>query len=55
MAVAEMIWKRSKDLGFRYTSMLSDGDSKTFNHPTSLKICGDEIIKEECINHIGKR
>lgn len=57
ISVAEKIWKRSEEYGFRFTTMLSDGDSKTFNHLTDLHIYGTEykIQKEECINHIGKR
>ncbi|KYN05934.1 hypothetical protein ALC62_03128, partial [Cyphomyrmex costatus] len=56
-AVAEIIWKRSQEYGFRYTTMLSDGDSKTFSHLQNLNIYGQkyEIKKEECINHVGKR
>lgn len=26
---AERMWRRSEDMGFRYTSIISDGDSKT--------------------------
>lgn len=57
LTIAENIWKRSKTYGFRYTKMLSDGDSKAFNHVASLNIYGDnhEIQKEECVNHIAKR
>ncbi|GFX72673.1 uncharacterized protein TNCV_4062691 [Trichonephila clavipes] len=41
----------------RYTCILSDGDSKTFQHLMSLNIYGKgkPIKKEECINHISKR
>ena len=57
MEAGERLWRRSEKLGFRYTILLSDGDSKTFNHLEKLKIYGDEfpITKEECINHISKR
>lgn len=56
-AVAEKIWKRSEEHGFRYTTMLSDGDTKTILYLQSLKIYGEEydIQKEECMNHVGKR
>ncbi|KYN50476.1 hypothetical protein ALC57_00113 [Trachymyrmex cornetzi] len=56
-SVAEIIWKRSEDYGFRFTTMLSDGDSKTFNFLQNLNVYGPElqIRKEECINHVGKR
>lgn len=30
VSAAVKIWQRSESIGFRYTSMLSDGDSKTF-------------------------
>ena len=53
---AEHLWTRSLNRGFRYTTMLSDGDAKTFNHLTSLQVYGDVVIqKEECINHVAKR
>lgn len=57
IAVAEKIWKRSADYGFRFTKMLCDGDAKTFKHLVSLNIYGEEyeIIKEDYINHVGKR
>lgn len=57
-AAAEILWKRSIDFAnFRYTTMLSDGDAKTFSHLQNLKVYGNEvnIQKEECINHIAKR
>ncbi|GBN10289.1 hypothetical protein AVEN_54458-1 [Araneus ventricosus] len=38
-----------------YTSVLSDGDSKAFQHLTETKVYGDiEIKKEECVNHVSK-
>ena len=53
---AEHLWTRSLNHGFRYTTMLSDGDAKTFNHLTSLHVYGDvELQKEECVNHVAKR
>ena len=53
---AELLWTRSMNRNFRYTQMLSDGDSKTFNHLTSLRVYGDVVLqKEECINHVAKR
>lgn len=55
---AEQLWSRSLDRhGFRYTTLLSDGDAKTHKHLCSLKVYGEdtEIIKEECINHVAKR
>lgn len=56
LKAAECLWKRSMQLGFRYTTMLSDGDSKTFNYLSESKVYGDvNIVKEECINHVSKR
>lgn len=54
---AERLWRRSEKAGFRYTSVISDGDSKTFDHLVSLKIYGDKvpIEKQECVNHVAKR
>ncbi|KAI0234644.1 hypothetical protein LSAT2_015041 [Lamellibrachia satsuma] len=54
---AEILWGRSLERGFRYTAMVSDGDSRTFKHLTEKKVYGDDvvIVKEECINHVAKR
>ena len=55
---AESLWTRSEDRhNFRYTTLLSDGDSKTHKHLCALNVYGDdvEIVKEECINHVAKR
>ena len=54
----EILWSRSVDRNrMRYTVMLSDGDTKTYDHLTSLDIYGGEheITKEECVNHVAKR
>ena len=42
---------------FRYTKILSDGDSKAFNAVTSLNQYGTDIQiqKEDCENHVSKR
>lgn len=53
---AELLWTRSTNRNFRYTTMLADGDARTFNHLTSLRVYGDvEVQKEECVNHVAKR
>ncbi|XP_077500054.1 uncharacterized protein LOC144110848 [Amblyomma americanum] len=40
----------------RYTTMLCDGDSHTFNALQDAKIYGYiEVVKEDCINHVHKR
>lgn len=57
-AAADLMWKRSmSESNFRYTTMLSDGDAKTYLHLSKQNIYGEdvEIIKEECINHVIKR
>ncbi|GFW55476.1 uncharacterized protein TNCV_118601 [Trichonephila clavipes] len=57
MKAAAKIWSRSEAYGFRYTTLLSDGDAKIHKFLNSLKIYGPdvEIFKEECINHVSKR
>ena len=53
---AKRIWQRSVDTGLRYTTMLSDGDSKACYAIVSMRPYGDvDIKKEECINHMAKR
>ena len=55
--VGEILWGRSIARNhMRYTTMLSDGDTKTFDHLTILNIYSDEhpIDKEKCVNHIAK-
>ena len=54
---AEILWNNS--LGkhnFRYTTMLSDGDSSTYKPVCDLKVygAGVGIRKEECTNHVAK-
>ena len=55
--IAEIIWKRSENLGSRFLKMLSDGDSKAYTHVASLNVYGNDykIEKEECVNHVAKR
>ena len=53
---AEILWNRSLERNLRYTTMVSDGDSKSFKHLTNKRVYGDvELHKEECINHVAKR
>ncbi|KAJ4425721.1 hypothetical protein ANN_27917 [Periplaneta americana] len=44
------MWNRSQDFGLRYSSLLSDGDAKTFNKLCELEPYGPEhkIEKQEC-------
>ncbi|GFT25530.1 uncharacterized protein TNCV_3174051 [Trichonephila clavipes] len=57
MEAALILWERSQEMGFRYSTLLSDGDCKTFNYLTEKNVYGDkfEIKNEECINHVSKR
>ncbi|KAK7863479.1 hypothetical protein R5R35_010515 [Gryllus longicercus] len=55
---ADILWKRSvAKCGMRYSTVLSDGDAKTFIHLVKEAVYGNDvqIEKEECINHIAKR
>ena len=54
---AEIMWGRSLDSGFQYTTMVSDGDSRTFSQFCNLKVYGEDVVlvKEECINHVAKQ
>ena len=55
---AEILWKNSVDKhGFRYTSVLSDGDASTYKHLCGLNVYSEDvaITKEECVNHVAKR
>ncbi|GFU84609.1 uncharacterized protein TNCV_1686621 [Trichonephila clavipes] len=57
MHAALIMWRRSiSDCQMRFVSMLSDGDSKTFQFLSDNKIYGSDIKieKEECLNHIAK-
>ncbi|GFY10033.1 uncharacterized protein TNCV_3699932 [Trichonephila clavipes] len=53
---AVKLWERSESIGFRYTTLLSDGDSKSFLELKERNVYGSEtqIKKEECINHVSK-
>ncbi|GFY17687.1 uncharacterized protein TNCV_1074221 [Trichonephila clavipes] len=58
MHAALIMWRRSiSDGQMRFVSMLSDGDSKTFQFLSDNKIYGSDIKieKEECLNYIAKR
>ncbi|ESO88659.1 hypothetical protein LOTGIDRAFT_165443 [Lottia gigantea] len=50
---AKVLWSRSLDSGFRYSTLISDGDSKSYDHINNLKLYNVE--KQECINHVAKR
>ena len=58
MMAAAILWKRSVEQHkFRYTTMVSDGDASTFRHLSDIPDLYDgvPVVKEECINHVGKR
>ena len=53
---AERLWKRSVEKNkYRYTTMLSDGDSKAYDAVIALRPYGDNVLifKEDCINHVA--
>ncbi|GBM55736.1 hypothetical protein AVEN_190324-1 [Araneus ventricosus] len=55
---AEILWKRSvENCVMRYMSVLSDGDSKTYQGLLEVDVYDDSrnISKEECLNHVAKR
>ena len=54
---AVILWKSSEEYGLRYTTMLSDGDSKTFLELNNVKPYSETVTinKEECVNHVSKR
>ena len=55
-SAAEQLWERSLERGFRYTTIVADGDAKTYKHLCDRRIYGDVVLKkEECINHVAKR
>ncbi|GFT57980.1 hypothetical protein TNCV_3415421 [Trichonephila clavipes] len=37
------LWQRSEDSGFRYTTLLSDGDAKTYQYLNIKEVYGPEI------------
>ncbi|KAI0220451.1 putative N-acetylgalactosaminyltransferase 9 [Lamellibrachia satsuma] len=56
--IAEILWLHSEQRhGFRYVTVLSDGDAKTDNHLVSHNVYGGDcqVTKEECVNHVSKR
>lgn len=54
---AKVMWGRSDILHqLRYTTLVSDGDAKTFSALTEIRPYGTlDIKKQECINHVAKR
>ena len=54
-AAAVMFGRSTEKHHMRYTTVLSDGDTKTVNNLNDNEIYDVEIRKEECINHISKR
>ena len=55
---AKLLWQRSVEkYRLRYTTMLSDGDSKSFALLNEMNVYGSDIqiMEEECVNHVSKR
>ena len=56
---AVQLWGHSEDIGFHYTTFLSDGDSSAYTSVTKMND-GEgpysvKVVKEECVNHVKKR
>jgi len=56
-AAAVKMWMRSLQHNFKYTTMLSDGDTSSLAKVNEAQPYGpDQLVeKEECINHVSKR
>ena len=56
-AAAKELFTRSVDLyKLRYSTVISDGDTKTVTMLNNEKVYGDvEIVKHECVGHVQKR
>ncbi|XP_037572861.2 uncharacterized protein LOC119455530 [Dermacentor silvarum] len=55
---AERIWKRTESYStpLRFTTFLSDGDSKAYTAVSAANVYGSvPITKEDCTNHVAKR
>lgn len=56
---AVRLWGRSEDIGFWYTTFLSDGDSSAYTAVTQMNNGGGpysvKVVKEVCVNHVKKR
>jgi len=53
-----VLWKRSvEECQMRYTTLLGDGDAKTYTLVCKMKPYGPDVVitKEECTNHVSKR
>lgn len=56
VAAAAELWGRSETFGLRYTTIIADGDCKTYNELCKRKPYGNvAITKAECVNHVAKR
>ena len=52
---AIILFKRSTQWGFKYTTYISDGDSKVYNKLKEENIYDVPLEKMECSNHMAKR
>ncbi|GFX71274.1 uncharacterized protein TNCV_3410441 [Trichonephila clavipes] len=43
MEAALILWEKSQVMGFHYSTLLSDGDCKTFNYLTEKNVYGDKF------------
>ena len=52
---AQLLSTRSTDRYFRYTTIHSDGDARTFTRLTNSRVYGDvKLQNEEWVNHVAK-
>ena len=54
---ALVLFRRSTQWGFRYTTYISDGDCKVYPKLKAANIYGADVLieKMECANHLAKR
>lgn len=56
VAGAKILWARSiNECAMRYKSLIGDGDAAVIEALNQMKPYGEDIVKEECINHVAKR
>ena len=53
---ALILFRRSESYGFRYTTMIADGDNKVYHHiEKNSQDIPYSVEKFECANHLQKR
>ncbi|CAN7944596.1 unnamed protein product, partial [Ixodes hexagonus] len=54
-AAGDIFSRSVEQHNMQYVTVLSDGDSKAFNHVASLGLYDKDMQKEDCVNHVAKR